>query len=370
MPATLVIPLLNPNEPEALIAQVNVQDRQHVESGDVVCTLETTKSAADLAATQAGYILGLRFEAGQTVRSGEVFCYISEDPEWQPPQAVPQTKPGDLPGSTRQDYPPGLRITQPALLLARQLNLEPQDLPADRLVTESLVRSIAENKGQQAVSKLPDIEADPFAILVFGAGGHGKTVIEMIQAAGDFRIHGVIDDDPQVTGQVAGIPVLGGADKLPGLWSAGIRLAANAVGGIGDVEVRVRVFEKLAQAGFGFPALIHPRSFIEKSAQVADGSQIMPLAYVGSEAKIGFGCIVNTGSIISHDCVIGENTNIAPGAILAGEVKVGPRVLVGMGVTVNLRVEIGEGARLGNGSTIKGNVPARGIVRAGAIWPN
>lgn len=369
MPSALVIPLVNPNEPDALVAQVHVQNRQHVEIGEIVCTLETTKSAADLAASQAGYILGIQFQAGQTARSGDVFCYIAEDPNWPLP-AVPQAESADQQDLFSQAFPPGLRITQPALQLARELKLAPEDLPFDRLVTESLVRSIAESTSRSISSKLPDNDFDPFAIIVYGAGGHGKTVIELIMAAGGFRIHGVIDDDPQVVGQVAGIPVLGGAEKLPELWSQGIRQAANAVGGIGDIDVRVRVFEKLSQARFSCPSLIHPRSFVEKSAQVADGSQIMPLAYVGSEAKVGFGCIVNTGSILSHDCVVGEYSNIAPGAILAGEVKLAPRVLVGMGVTVNLRVEIGEGARLGNGSTIKDHVPARGIVRAGAIWPN
>jgi sugar O-acyltransferase (sialic acid O-acetyltransferase NeuD family) len=362
--------LLNPNETEALIVQVNVQNGQHLQPGEVICTLETTKSVADLEAPQAGYILGLSYQAGQTVRSGEIFCYISEVPDWLPPPVEQESYSAGAPMSEAQAYPAGLRITQPALKLARDLGLDLDSLPLDRLVTESLVRSLAENQFHSGEKIVPDSGIDPSAIIVYGAGGHGKSIIEMIRALGSYQIMGVVDDDPEVSGQVSEIQVLGGAEVLPGLWNKGIRMAANAVGGIGNIDIRASVFDKLSRAGFTCPALLHPRAVIEVSAQLAPGVQIMPLAYVGSEAKVGFGCIINTGAIVSHDCIIGENSNIAPGVILAGEVNVGKGVLIGMGVTVNLRVSIGAHARLGNGCTIKADVPQRGIVRAGTIWPS
>jgi acetyltransferase-like isoleucine patch superfamily enzyme len=40
-----------------------------------------------------------------------------------------------------------------------------------------------------------------------------------------------------------------------------------------------------------------------------------------------------------------------------------------MGATINLNVKIGAGARIGNGATVKSDVPEKGIVRAGSIWP-
>jgi len=370
MHSAVVVPLLNPNEPEALIVQVNVQNGQHLQPGETICTLETTKSTADLEAPQAGYILGLDYHAGQTVRSGDIFCYISEDPNWQPPPADQQSLSAGVTVFETNAPPGGLRITQPALNLARQLDLDLDRLPLDRLVTEPLVRSLAENQLHPVDKVSPEIDIDPSAIIVYGAGGHGKSIIELIRALGGYQIIGVIDDDPGVRGQVSDIPVLGGADVLRGLWAKGVRQAANAVGGIGNIDIRAGVFEKLSQAGFTCPALIHPSAVIEASARLDNGVQIMPLAYVGSDAKVGFGCIINTGAIVSHDCIIAENSNIAPGAILAGEVSVGPGVLVGMGVTVNLRVSIGARARLGNGCTIKADVTERGVVRAGTIWPS
>ena len=369
MPSPIIIPLLNPNEPDVMLAQLKIADGQRVSMGDVIGTLETTKSAADLTAPQDGYILGLRFQEGQTLRSGETLCFISEDPNWSPPVESSAISAAEPSGLTAHELPPGLRITQPALLLAQQTGLDLKSLPTNQLVTESLVHSIIRPISYPLADQLLENDFDPTAIIVYGAGGHGKSIIELIRTTGTYRIQGVIDDNFTPGQQVLGIPVLGGGELLAELRAKGIRLAANAVGGIGNIQVRVGVFQQLAEAGFVCPALIHPRAFIETSAQVAPGAQILPMAYVGSEAQIGYGCIINTGAIISHDCILGENSNIAPGAVLAGEVQVGPRVLVGMGVTINLRVIIGAGARIGNGSTVKENVPENGIVRAGGVWP-
>jgi sugar O-acyltransferase (sialic acid O-acetyltransferase NeuD family) len=215
----------------------------------------------------------------------------------------------------------------------------------------------------------PQTEFDPTAIVIFGGGGHGKSLIDLLRSLGSYRIHGILDDRLPAGGAIMGVPILGGSDALPELRARGVRLAANAVGGIGNIAVRVKVFRKLEGAGFVCPTLIHPAAFVEPSAVLSPGVQVFPHAYIGSEARVGFGTIVNTGAIISHDCVIGEYVNISPGAILAGAVQVGSGSLVGMGVTINLEVSVGSGARIGNGATVKTGVPDRGVVRAGAVWP-
>ena len=68
---------------------------------------------------------------------------------------------------------------------------------------------------------------------------------------------------------VLGNPVLGTRTILPALFERGVKLAANGVGGILDISVRVRIYKLLADGGFAFPALIHPRATIEPSARKA-----------------------------------------------------------------------------------------------------
>ena len=360
----ILIPLLNPNEPEALLSGVFVREGQQVHKGDPLCILETTKSTAEVTAEQDGYVSGLIFSEGQTVQAGQVLCYLADAPGlYLPPGDQAKAGQGVL---GTGEVPAGLRITQPALALADQHHLDLGAFPIGPLVTEGMVRAAIE---AQSLSPAMESAFDPTSIIVYGGGGHGKTVIELLRALGGYNILGVVDDGLAPNGLVMGLPVLGGAEALPGLYARGVRLAANAVGGIGNITPRIQVFGRLAQAGFGCPTLVHPTAYLEPSASLSPAVHVFARAYVGSEARVGYGCIVNTGAIVSHDCLLGDYANISPGAMLAGCVEVGASALVGMGVTVNLGVKIGPGARLGNGATIKKDVPERGVVRAGTVWP-
>jgi sugar O-acyltransferase (sialic acid O-acetyltransferase NeuD family) len=191
----------------------------------------------------------------------------------------------------------------------------------------------------------------------------------MVQALGAFRIAGIVDDNASLTGtSVLGIPVLGTREILPELYARGFRMAANGVGGIINIGIRVSLFELLAGYGFACPILCHPRATIEASAQVFDGVQVFANAYVGSSAVLHEKCMINTGAIISHDCEIGSFAHIAPGAMLAGQVRVGEKALVGMGVTTAIGIKIGPAARIGNGAILLADVPERAIVPAGKVW--
>jgi sugar O-acyltransferase (sialic acid O-acetyltransferase NeuD family) len=370
-PTPVLIPLLNPNEPEAVLAGLHVREGQWIEPGDILCTLETTKSAAEVQAEAQGYILGLQAEPGQTLTAGETLCYLSDSPDAEIPIEVSRSaKAADPQGSTSMDHPVGLRITQPALALANQIGIDLTSLPVGPLITEKALRELQNaSQTRQAASKA---EFSPTDLVIYGAGGHGKSLVDLIRSMGTYRIIGFIDDGLAAQlnpPPVMGLPVLGSSEALETLYQQGVRLAVNAVGGIGSLGVRIKVFERLRQAGFACPNVIHPRAVIEPSASLEGGGQIFALAYVGSEAKLGYGAIINTGAIISHECSLGNYVNISPGAILAGQVTVGDDALIGMGVTVNLQVKIGAGARIGNGAVVKADVPENGIVRAGSTWP-
>lgn len=214
-----------------------------------------------------------------------------------------------------------------------------------------------------------DQPLDRAALVIYGGGGHGKALIDLIRAIGGYDIVGIIDDGLKPGVEVMGVSVLGGAEQLGALTQKGIRQAVNAVGGIGDMSSRIQVFDRLSALGFEYPNLIHPSAWVEPGAGVGAGVQVFPHAYIGSEAQIGLGVIVNTGAVVSHDCVLKDYANIAPGALLAGNVTVGEGVLVGMGVTINLNVAIGPGAKIGNSAVIKADVPQGQVVRAGSVWP-
>lgn len=291
------------------LAVLAIQEGQPVKTGQILARLETHETVIELSSHQDGHVVGLHARAGQIVHPGQVLCYICSQP------SIAAIVPGT--GSLKP---------RPAAF-------------------------------------------DPSALIIFGGGGHGKTVIDLVRALGTYRIVGVFDDGLTPGSDVLGVPVLGGEKDLGEWHSRGIHLAVNAVGGIGNPVVRVQIFEILEKAGFVFPALVHPSAVVERSATIEPGVQVFAHSYIGSAARVGFGSVINVGAIVHHDCVIGRVVNLSPGATLAGNVHVGNYAQIGMLATVNLKITIGENARLGNGCTVKSDVPSGGRVWAGIIWP-
>jgi sugar O-acyltransferase (sialic acid O-acetyltransferase NeuD family) len=355
----VVVPLINPNETEARLVSVGAKNGQSVKAGDTLATLETTKSTFEVSAGAKGYVAGLNAKVGEMLPAGMVLCYLAPDKDWKPPKAKSEAA-GAVPS--------GLRITQPALLLAQKQKLDLATLPIGPIITEDTIRQLANKAATEFF--IPEEAKQPNAVIVYGGGGHGKAVIDLLRAAGGYTLVGVIDDGRQPGESVLDSAVIGGEAALTAAYSAGCKLALNAVGGIGAMSSRIRVFERLHAAGFGLPTLVHPSAVVEPSAQLAEGVQVFPHAYVGSDARIGKGVIVNTRAIVSHDCVLADYANLAPGSILAGGVQIGEGTLVGMGVTINLNVKVGAMARIGNGATVKDAMPDGGVVRAGAVWPS
>jgi sugar O-acyltransferase (sialic acid O-acetyltransferase NeuD family) len=357
----ILVPLLNANEPEARLARIQVKDGDHVSKGQILFTLETTKAAADIESPGDGFI-HIQAKEDDIYPVGQRIAVLTEHLD---DKVFQETVAGSSAEPEKMSVPANLRITNPARALAESLAIDLTKLPTDRLVTETVVRQYA--RPQEMQISLPASEKP--LLVMYGAGGHSKTIIEMIRQLDEFTIAGIVDDNPALTGtRMWDHPVFGTRVVLSKLRSQGVELAVNGVGSILDINVRVRIFERLEQAGFRFPSLVHPRATIEASARVDEGVQVFAGAYVGSETILNSRCMINTNAVVSHECEVGAYTHIAPGALLAGLVKVGSRTLIGMGVTTAIGIKIGSGVRVGNGANLLADVPDNTIIQAGRFW--
>ncbi len=359
------IPLLNPNEPEALLVSLSIKEGDFVEREQILAVIETTKSTGEILAESAGYLVGLRFQQGDTIPAGEALAYIGDTPKAMDPTLSPWA---DLEKATLEgaSMPDGLRITEPARALALAEGISLSSLPQGVLVTRQIVEGLLQ---KVVLNPVAAQQKDDERLVIYGAGGHGRSLAALITASCKDVIVGFLDDGIPAETLVDGLPVLGGMNHLGALTKERVWRAVNGVGGISDLPARLEVYAQLAKAGFACPTVVHQTAFIEQSAILADGIQIFPFAYIGISTNIDFGCIINTGAIVSHDCRLAPYVNLSPGATLAGGVMVGEAALIGMQVTVNLNVHIGARARIGNGATVKADVPDGGVVPAGTIWP-
>ncbi len=76
----ILVPLLNPNEKEALLVALETAEGEAVQQDDVIAVVETTKSTGEVTAPSAGYLVGARFQPGQSMVAGEVLAYIGNHP--------------------------------------------------------------------------------------------------------------------------------------------------------------------------------------------------------------------------------------------------------------------------------------------------
>ncbi|QCH26952.1 acetyltransferase [Clostridium tyrobutyricum] len=192
-------------------------------------------------------------------------------------------------------------------------------------------------------------------IVLVGAGGHCKVIIDLIESLKEYDIFGITDQKKQ--GTILNYKIVGNDDELQSIYKSGVHYAFICVGGITNLSVRNNIYLKLKNLGFNIPTLIHKDSIISPYAHVGDGTCIMAGAIVNAGAHIGENCIINTGSVIEHDCKIGNNTHVSPNAALSGGTKIGCNTHIGIGSSIIQGVAIGDNVTIGAGSVVIENIP-------------
>ena len=191
------------------------------------------------------------------------------------------------------------------------------------------------------------VDQDLHRLLVIGAGGHARVVIDIARAAG---FEPAVALDLAGAGSTCnGVEVAGGDALAETFFANGLK---HAVVAIGNNALRSKIAERLRTIGFKLPIIRHPSSILSQSAQIGEGTVIMPLGVINAAAVIGQMVIVNTSAVIEHDCVIGDGAHIAPGCRLGGTVSVGVGALVGIGCVIRPGARIGDFAVVGAGSTV------------------
>ena len=191
-------------------------------------------------------------------------------------------------------------------------------------------------------------------IVLAGAGGHAKVVIELVRAAHpDLEIVGLVDADPTPR-RVLGVPVIGDDGRLDALRADGVGFAFPAVG---DNGLRERLGTRLHKLGFATPALVSPAAAVSPSARLGDGVAVMARAAINAEAQIADFAVVNTGAVVDHDTRLGAAAHAAPGSVLAGAASVGARALIGAGAVLIPGVSVGDDAVVGAGAVVVSDIP-------------
>lgn len=191
-------------------------------------------------------------------------------------------------------------------------------------------------------------------IILIGASGHARVVIETVNLLADFELVGLIDDFQPPGSKVVDAEVLGGMQDLP------LLVATHGIThyhvSIGDNYQRYELSHKVRET---VPALqsaniVHPSARISPNARLSrrGGVFVGTNCVLNSRARLHEGCLINTSAVVEHDCEMYDFASLAPSATLGGNCSIGTHTAIGIGATLCHRISVGPHSVIGAGSAV------------------
>ncbi|MFI0429064.1 acetyltransferase [Mariniflexile sp. HMF6888] len=193
-------------------------------------------------------------------------------------------------------------------------------------------------------------------IIIIGASGHAKVVIDIVEKQKMFNIIGLIDSYKKVGTKISGYKILGTEDIIEQLMAD-----QEVIGGIiaiGDNWTRHLIKEKIKKTtpNFEFLSAIHPNAVLSKNIKIPKGTVIMAGAIINSDAIVGEFCIINTNASLGHESTMQNYSSLAPGVNIGGNVNIGDFSAISIGATIIQNINIGDHALVGAGALVINDV--------------
>jgi sugar O-acyltransferase (sialic acid O-acetyltransferase NeuD family) len=194
-------------------------------------------------------------------------------------------------------------------------------------------------------------------IVIIGASGHAKVVIDVIEHHGLYRIAGLIDDFKPAGQMVYGYTILGPSKNLAETVK-NLHLYGGFIA-VGDNWTRQKVVKQVNTLlpDFIFINAIHPGAILGRGASIGRGSVVMAGAVVNSDSNVGDFCIINTNASLDHDGLMEDFSSLAPGVITGGNVHIGSFSAVGLGAGILEGRKVGKQTVVGAGALVVKDLP-------------
>ncbi|GAA4460783.1 acetyltransferase [Nemorincola caseinilytica] len=183
-------------------------------------------------------------------------------------------------------------------------------------------------------------------MIVYGASGHGKVIIEILESNGitDIEVWDDADKPPMWQYPVQKPFSTPGTEDREAVISIGVNATRKKVAGLLEGKLR-------------FVKAIHAHARVSRRATVGEGTVIMAGATINADTRIGKHCIVNTSASIDHDCVLGDYVHVSPNATLSGDVHIGEGTHFGGGAVAIQGIRIGKWCTIGAGAVVIRDIP-------------
>ncbi|WP_228237490.1 acetyltransferase [Allomuricauda sp. M10] len=189
-------------------------------------------------------------------------------------------------------------------------------------------------------------------VVIFGASGHAKVTIDILEKSGKYEIIGLLDSNKNIGPDVLGFKIWGGTDVVPELLKKfpGLKFFIA----IGDNWRRSKIAQELLkiEPNIQFINAIHPSAILGKNVSLGRGIMIMAGAIINADSVIGDFTIINTKASVGHESTIMEYSSVAPNSTLGGNVTVGRYSAISISATILNGGSVGEHTVIGAGALL------------------
>lgn len=189
------------------------------------------------------------------------------------------------------------------------------------------------------------LEDEP-RVAIVGAGGYGRTALDVLLAAGfGAWILGFYDDAHKaLEDKVRGFPVLGDIAMLKSMLSVE---TVQVIVAITDNKDRLRIANSIRGLGGQFTTAIHPTAYVSDEATIGDGCVVTAGAVVHPNSAVGSHCYLGPHSLVDRDARVGAGAWISAGAILGVGGSIGARSLLGQNCSVGRKAVVADDGEVG-----------------------
>lgn len=196
-------------------------------------------------------------------------------------------------------------------------------------------------------------------LLLIGAGGLAREVLEITRLLQGTTVSGILDDNETLIGtSISGVPVLGKIaeiDKFPN--SRVLICVANSK----NPRRRLEIANQINIDPDRYFLAIHPTASIGASVKIGRGTIILSMCSVTADVVIGQHCVIMPNVVMTHDDIIGNGSTFGAGCTISGNVVIGEGAYIGSGAHVRERLQIGSGSVVGMGSSVLRDVPSNEV---------
>lgn len=192
-------------------------------------------------------------------------------------------------------------------------------------------------------------------MLIIGAGGFAKELLEVFHRNGSLNDLAFYDDINVSNENLLGFPVL---KDLVAARSYFSKTDNRFCLGVGNPKIRAAFKEKFQEIGGVLSSVVSEEADLGSyNVNIGIGCIILGHALISNSVSVGTAGLIYYKTVLAHDVHVEDFVELSPGATLLGGCKVGAYTHVGANATILPKVFVGSNVVVGAGAVVNKDVP-------------